>query len=259
MVRDCNKRNMKENLPTFWKSKVTHAIALKQGKTTYSLLGESNSNESSVVELTEKEIISWMLNNHSHRDFILSDLIEHNLGDHFLSTEVESPLLTKDDQKNIGDIDLLLCPIERPELATAIEFKRIKVLTQENGEVKINRLEHNKSKGVKQIKQMRKFEFHKTYLGIIIEDDGRHIKGKGTIFKSANNERINDIYRITYDPNLDENAGVIFIRINQPTGDNINTRNNIETCIHRDAKCIKQSIETTLRIKQLIKEKIRTA
>jgi hypothetical protein len=250
---------MEERLPRIWKTMVTHAVPLENGKSSYEFLNDSDANESSVIELEEKEIINWLMSNQSSREFILEDLIQFEMGRHFFNTEIQEPVLTKDDQKKIGDIDFLICPIERPDLTTVIEFKRIKVFTKENGEIKINRFEYNRAKGIKQIKELRKLEFHKTYLGIIIEDDGRHITNKGTIFKSAKGDNIDDIYRITFDPKLEKNSGVIFIIVNQPTGENINLRCNLSLHIHRVANPMKQNDEKTNRIKHLMKEKMKTA
>lgn len=247
---------MDDRLPRIFKTLVVHAVPLENGKSAYEFLGDSNANDPSVIELEEKEIVRWLINNEISREFILKEIIENIEQNHFYDIEIKEPVLTKDDQKKIGDIDFLICPINRPDLATVIEFKRIKVITKESGEVKINRFEYNREKGVKQIRELRNLEFYKTYLGIIIEDDGRYTNEVGTIFKSSKGENIDDIFRITFDPNLDKYSGVIFIIVNQPTGEIFTSRYNLKIVTHRNATPMKQNEERTNRIRQLMKEKI---
>lgn len=245
---------MEEKLPKIWKTLVTHTVPLENGKSNYEFFGNSDANESSVTELEEKEIVSWLMNNQRSREFILSEIIEKTKVGYFFDTEVKEPILSKDNQRVIGDIDFLICPVDRPDLVTVIEFKRIKIITKENGEVKINRFEYNRDKGIKQIKELRKFDFHKTYLGIIIEDDGRHTDIKGTIFKSSKGNNVDDIYRIAFDSKLDRHAGVLFIMVNQPTGEDYNLRNNLMINILKYATPVTQSVEKTNRMRVLLKE-----
>ena len=66
-----------------------------------------------------------------------------------------------------GDIDLLLVPPSRPDHATAIEFKRIKI---RDGEA--NKLQEFK-KGVEQANRLAMIGFYQVYLYILVAVDSR--------------------------------------------------------------------------------------
>ncbi len=246
---------MDARIPKIFKMLVTHGVVLEPEKRTYEFFGSSTLNEPSITELEEKDIVKWLISDNSARDLIIEDILPIKTGEkYFYKAEVQEPVLTKDEQDSIGDIDFLVCPLNNPELTTVIEFKRIKVITQPNGKVKINRFEKNRNKGLKQIRELRKFDFHQTYLGIIIEDDGRHTQEIGTVFKTSKGENVNDIFSITFDSRLDQYAGVIYIIVNQPTGENYNLRFNLKLCTHKAAKPIHQKSLMTHRVNTLIKE-----
>ena len=66
-----------------------------------------------------------------------------------------------------GDIDLLLVPPSRPDHATAIEFKRVKI---RDGEA--NKL-HEFTKGVDQVNRLAMIGFYQVYLYILVAVDSR--------------------------------------------------------------------------------------
>lgn len=232
---------------------VCHAIPLGNGKDTYIAYGNSDKDETSVIETEEREIVKWLFTNKMTNDFLLRNLIEFPGHPHSFHFEMKEPILNRNEMTKIGDIDFLIYPQSRPDLATAIEFKKVKVFTKPNGEVKINRLDFVNKKGMKQVKQIRKLGFHKTYLGIIIEDDGRHTDEISTMHKTSKSDNVDRIFNTTNNPELEQVAGVLYIVINQPTGESVQTRFNLQFCLHKPAIKINQSVERTNRIKDLIK------
>ncbi len=242
---------MKDRIPRKFRTLVRDMVVLSSGKRSYEFFGESDANDPSITGLEEKEVVNWLVQDKSTREFIFNDIINIK-EDYFYATELQDSILTQESQKLIGDVDCLLVPKSSPQHAIAIEFKRIKVATTKSGNTKVNRLDYNRKKGIKQAKILRELGFHNTYLGIIIEDDGRFTNEKNSIFKTSKGDRVNDIFRITIDPKMDKYVGVIYILVNQPTGKNFFMRFNLNVATHKKARPQRQDEEITNRIKELL-------
>ena len=189
---------MNEDLRVF-RTVVSHTVPITGNEV--KLFNESNKNESSVTDLTEQEIVKWIFAQNELRYVITEQICDLNFQDIDYKLEVKEPLLNKQEQKIIGDIDAVLIPKNNIEQTVIIEFKRIKVSTLQDNSVKTNKLVTTRKKGFSQIKKLRKFNYFKTYLGVIIEDDSRNVKSPNTILRNSNDPAVDsifDINKITY-------------------------------------------------------------
>lgn len=217
------------------------------------LFNETEENDSSVLELIEQEIVKWLFNNTHTLNLIIEKVCGLSSEDVFFQLEVKEPLLNRKEQKNdIGDIDAVIIPKENPEKSVIIEFKRIKINTLENKTVKIHKVNRAREKGFSQIKRLRKFNYFKTYLGLIVEEDARNINSANTLIRYSKDSQISQIFNINKDNKLDEKAGLIFLKITQPTGENFQSRFNFGIAIDKKATEIKQNPETTKRVIELL-------
>lgn len=242
---------MEDNLRVF-RTVVSHRVKITGNKIKF--FNESDKEDSSITELTEQEIVKWIFDKYELRDVITEQICGLRAKDTDYELEVKEPLLNKEEQKKIGDIDAVLIPKNNVEQTVIIEFKRIKVSTLKDNSVKANKISTTRKKGFSQIKKLCKFDYHKTYLGIIIEDDSRNVKSPNTILRNSNDISVDSIFDINKDDKLESNAGLFFIKVTQPTGENFKARYNFGLNIDKFATEIKQDWTTTNKIKELLTE-----
>lgn len=236
---------MKNDLKIF-RTVVTHKVRITGNKT--QLFNESNLDEPSITDLTEQEIVKWIFEQHELRGIITEQICSLRDQDVDYKLEVKEPLLNKSEQEIIGDIDAVLIPKNNINETIIIEFKRIKVSTLKDNTVKTNKITTVRKKGFSQIKKLRKFNYYKTYLGVIIEDDSRNVNSSNTILRNSNSLSVDSIFDINKDDKLEKDAGLFFIKLTQPTGENFKSRYNFGLNIDKPASGIKQSDELANRI-----------
>lgn len=230
----------------------SHAKYLGQGLS-HSFFDESSKNEESVTTIHENEIVDWIFQDESRQDLIFRNLYHEKASQIFYCFRVDcEPILTNEDRKKIGDIDMLICPRNYPNYATAVEFKRVKVETLDDQTAKVNKLQTCRIKGLDQVDQLRSFNFWKTYLGVIIEDDARRSDSESSLMRSSTGDLEKAIYNLTFDKGLDHYAGVMYIQIIQPTGESFHARNSFGICIDKYAKPVIQDEELTKRIEKFM-------
>lgn len=234
------------------RSIVSHVVKVYGNNVEF--FNESLKNDSSVTDLTEQEIVKWIFDNDDLRKVIVEQLSGLSVLDISIKLEVKEPLLNKNEQNIIGDIDAVIIPKNNPKQTIVIEFKRIKVSTLKDKSVKANKISTARNKGFSQILKLRDFNYFKTYLGVIIEDDSRNVKSANTIIRDSDHFAFNSIYKINNDNKLENNAGLFFIKMTQPTGENFEYRFNFDLTIEKYATEIKQSDMVTSRIIELLKE-----
>lgn len=168
---------------------LTHRVKIIGNKT--ELFNESNKNDSTITDLDEHEIVELLFNDSYILNSIVEEICDLPVKDIIHKLQVRSPLLTKvEEQEIIGDIDAVLIPKENPEQTVIIEFKKIKVSTLQDKFVKINKIDKCRKKSFSQIKKLRKFNYFKTYLGIIIEDDARNVESANTLIRHSKAEAL---------------------------------------------------------------------
>lgn len=242
---------MNDDLRIF-KTIVSHKVKVTGNKV--ELFNESNTNDSSITDLNEQEIVKWLFDNYDIRNVIVEEICGLSTKDIFFKLEVTEPLLNKKEQQIIGDIDAVIIPKNNPEHTVIIEFKRIKVSTLKDESVKTNKISTTRKKGFSQIKKLRKFNYFKTYLGVIIEDDARNVESANTVIRHSKDAAVDSIYKINNENKLENKAGLFFIEMTQPTGENFKSRFNFGLTVEKNADEIEQSNLITERINELLKQ-----
>ena len=200
-----------------------------------------------VTEKTESEIVSWLFGEHYIREHL------------FKKFKIEKPVYRLNTRQPIientnvkpGDIDILICGAEKPQYAIAIECKRVKVEVNTIDNDKINKI-NDIIEGIKQANSLHKMGFHNTYLGIIVEIDGRNKVSCNTISRGFSNNTYIRIYNFPQRERLKKEVGIIFIEIIQPTENSIDDTCMVGICIDREAKNINQPSNLTNRIINLL-------
>jgi hypothetical protein len=122
----------------------------------------------SLVEIDEAELVERVLSNPLRRDFLLN----------IKGIEAHSIALTCVPMTGLpgspeGDVDILLVPPGRPDRATAIEVKRIKVGASALRSRRPNRLREFTTKAVRQANRLARIGFSQTYLWPLVVVDSR--------------------------------------------------------------------------------------
>ena len=115
-----------------------------------------------------------------------------------------------------GDIDILLCPPDRPHHATAVQVKRIKVGAAALRNNKPNKLA-GFLKGVKQANRLAELGFHQAYLYCFVVVDSREQNAGRDAFDGLREPLRNSIERTISTKDLNERVGLMHYEFVQPT------------------------------------------
>jgi len=221
---------------------------LLDGRTRMSFFTECVDNEESLSSLVEDQAIRWLFMNNIIKEIFVGKFFKNpkNIEIYF---GLQEPFTIKN--KIPGDIDILLVDTEFPEKPIAIECKRVKAIVINEEESKINNV--NKIKhGVIQANKYQSLGFYKSFLMIIILDDGRKSEEKNVMLRSTKSIKLKQVYSMPWEEPLHEDVGIVFIRITQMTGKHYNLQAGFGICIDKEAKPIEQNQNMTEKISKLI-------
>ena len=238
---------MKELLAV--KTRTVDTLALRKGTTinagqSFTLYQDyPGYDDDDVTTQSEDMIVRWLLA--SWRDLLLGELgVSPN---DFVAVSVRDPVIERGQSKP-GDIDLLICEENRPDLAIGIQCKRVKVRALSPEQDDYNKLP-DVGGGVKQANfQRRNLGFHRNYLMIVIETYGRSRSTNNVLFRGPTNETWHEIYQFPWRENLDPDVGIIFVKVTQPTGKTFNNMSLVGVCLNKEAARLDQSSNLTNRI-----------
>jgi len=210
---------------------------------------ETNQNDESLTLMTEGEIVEWLFKDSSFTQLFYEDffLNPRNVNPYF---GIKEPF-TKQGKKP-GDIDLLLVDPDFPEQTIVFECKRVKALSMNKQSPKVNGVK-NVKKGIVQAEFYKNLGFHQCYLMIILLDDGRYYETPNVMFRITDVEYLSNLYNIPRELLLNEDIGIIFVKVEQTSGKHIKLSGGYGFCIDRHAKHFDQSDLVTNNVKELIK------
>jgi len=228
--------------------KIIYDTQISNGTNELKFFGPTNRNDASVTEMTEEQILIWLFQNESFKLLFCEDLFKDNK---IVKTfqGITEPFTTKN--KKPGDLDLILVDPNYPEKTIVFECKRVKAVSQDDMPAKVNNIEKVK-KGVTQAEFYKPLGFHQTYFVIILLDDGRKYKTPNSVFRTTKVEDLNNLWNIPRQKSLSEDIGIIFVKVEQTTGNHINQTGNFGVCIDRFATQFEQSNDLTNKISELI-------
>ncbi len=208
-----------------------------------------NENANSITNKHEKQIITWLFQNALFKRMFYGELKIKETS--IVNVEVKEPVISSPNKKP-GDIDILLCDINKPNEAIALEAKRIKTIVKKNGNDKINKIEDIKS-GIFQANGLREMGFYNSYLALFIETDGRERQDVQFLFRSANKQTLKRLYDFPQRDKLHRDIGIVFIEVVQPIDREINRAGAIGICVVKEAKPLSQPTSLTNRITEFLK------
>jgi hypothetical protein len=209
---------------------------------------ESEENSESVTTMTEDQAVKWLLNSFSFRHTFIESFFEKSKNVYSFFG-IKEPFVIVG--KKPGDIDILLFDKERPDKAIAIECKRLKVTSVDSPLPKVNNSKGIKH-GVKQANGLQSLGFYKSFLMIILLDDSRHFDYPNTMLRNSKWHEVEEVYDMPWNEPLNQDVGIIFIKVTQPTGKHFNEMAGIGICIDKKANEQEQTTSMTNKIKELI-------
>lgn len=228
---------------------VFYHTANLDGRVSIPLFEDSGNNDRSVVLNDEKSIVQWLFNkNLQLMSSFLYDIFDqpNNVRVFF---EIKDLFFNKTD--NRGDIDLLLVDHKQPQKSISFECKRIVATKDSDGKARIRGNSPNKiRKGIIQSNRNQSLGFHKSYLMLIVLDDARY-SNASNVFHRSNTEDIFDV-EIPWNEKLNEEVGIVFLKIKQITDNCIDLSGGIGFRIEKQATPLDQTIETTSKILRLL-------
>ncbi len=206
-----------------------------------------------ITELVEAELIQWIVTQARAKVFSKFGLPETAL----YRSEVMDPFYRPTE----GDLDLVLWNGAKPQLAVAVECKRVKVTTLDGYYDKVNKL-NDVAEGVWQANRLyKKFPFFQTYLMVITAVDASLQQEANLLCRGASATRSPDygetrtLPRIIYFPEheaLDRNIGIIFVELVQASGMSFVDCGGLGVYVHRTAQPREQLGDVTNRLLKLI-------
>jgi len=204
--------------------------------------------EERVTQQKEEQIVSWLFSQTQVKELIFTELRIQNP---CFSLNVVDPIIDNPNKKP-GDIDILICEQRQPHRAIALECKRVKVIAADMENDKVNKID-NIGNGVKQANALREIGFHRTYLAILIEVEGKNRVEYNTLCRGPSPTTFKKVYDFPFRDKLHKDVGVIFIEISQPTGKSIDSMAGVGICIDKEAGRLEQPDYLTNRINTLLR------
>ncbi|MFO1076690.1 MAG: hypothetical protein U1E73_03080 [Planctomycetota bacterium] len=202
----------------------------------------------SVSEIHESPILAWILGQGAVRSLLTRKMCVDSQSQDFLG--IAGPVIEKPTAVP-GDVDWLAIPPGHPEVSIAVECKRVKVVPTANGRDRVNKIP-SLGRGVVQANGLAGLGFHRCFLMVIVEADGRTRTEFGHPFRGATHETFRQIYDFPQRESLHEDVGVVFVEVVQPSGRSIDELAYVAVCVDRDAKPREQSPRVTSRIRSLL-------
>lgn len=218
------------------------------GAETISFFTETEENSASVTSMTEDEAIKWLFNNYSFGQTFKEEFFDYSNRAQPFFCEKQPFVIAG---KKPGDIDILLIDKERPDQAIAFECKRLKVTSLDKNTSKVNNVNGIKT-GVKQANGLQSLGFYKSYLLLILLDDGRQLDYPNTMLRNSKSDTVEEIYDIPWNEPIHNDVGIVFIKVTQQTGKHFNKMAGIGICVDKKAQELEQTNTMTNKIKELL-------
>lgn len=230
-----------------WRTLIYDAVAIT-GPTTPLFQEDEKTNFKTVTTFTEREILDFLFFKHNLCHHLL-DAIGLSTNTFNLLREVQHPIISDQNEKP-GDLDIILFNSNSKHKAIGIEVKCVKAKTLKDGEIVFNK-EHNLTKGITQVNSYLQFGFHRTFLLMILLDDGQHNKGYNLFFRDTDLSVSKKLFNQSILKNLNSDIGLIYLKINQITGKSIFQSGKISVLVEREAKRKKQKASTTEKLNSM--------
>jgi hypothetical protein len=152
-----------------------------------------------------------------------------------------------------GDIDLLASDLERPHLAVAIEWKRVKVRVVGEGDEQVNKIDAMGDAGP-QVRGLQRIGFDRTYLGVVVAVDGRAVKDRNFLYRGASDRTFRRTVDFASGLELPQPVGLVYVEIAQPLGKSIDHAAVVSAAVIKPAERRGQSDRLTAHVENYLRK-----
>jgi len=203
--------------------------------------------DESSAKRDEQSILKWLFSRSELKEMIFEELSVKQNACHKL--EVVDPII-ENPRKKPGDIDVLICEQKSPHEAIALECKRVKVIADDTGRDKVNKIDAI-GNGVIQANAVMNLGFHNTCLAVLTVVDGRLRKEYNTLFRGSTDETFKRVYEFPQRNKLHKDIGIMFLELIQPTGKDITRMAAVAVAVDRRPMPRKQPVSLNNKISAL--------
>jgi hypothetical protein len=214
-----------------WKT-MTYDLVPLNYPTTCLFVDDEINNFKTITEFTEREILDFLFSRNDLNPLLL-DAVGIPTSGFKLFRELTRPLVMNRNEKP-GDLDLILFDVNSIQKAIGIEVKCVKAKTFEDGRIKLTK-EKNITKGISQANEYLKFGFHKTFLLMILLDDGQYNTKHNQFFRDTDLRLSKKLFNRRILKNLHPDIGLIYLKVNQITGKSIFQSGKISVCVEKNS------------------------
>lgn len=192
---------------------------------------ESSKENSRITMPKEAALVRALFDDAWFRNGILK-VLDFDGGTRYELEQNGQPVLPPGWKSKPGDVDVILVP-ENPQTAVGIEVKRHKVTLTPAGELTGSDLEGLLQKGIQQTHGLIKMGFHRVALMLIIPTDGAESLAGNILDRGPSNELLDSILNELERRDLPEDAGVLLVTMEQPTGRAFDALKKVSVCLAR--------------------------
>ena len=201
-----------------------------------------------VTRQIETDIVKWVINKDVCRKLLFNEL---SITSTLMLDGIKDKCFPNSMKPKGGDIDFICLQDNNHFQAVCIEFKKVKIRIDANGDERINHLGGLETL-IQQGNLRRSQGFFKTYICVVSLIDN-HLYKTPNIFTRRKSGRYNCTYNIDEMQGINNEVGIILIEITQPTGKPYNEMFGFGTCNIKNAVGIEQSRNLTKEIEHLFR------
>lgn len=203
-----------------------------------------------ITNNNEQEIVKWILSNAQCRRLMLSEITD--TPSEAYKDSIPDNSFPKCIRPKGGDIDFVILEDDAPSKAVCVEFKKVKVRIDRDGQERINNL-GGLNQLINQGNERQSQGFFKTYICAVALIDSHQYKTSNVLVRGMNCGEVNRFYNLDSIGGIHSDVGVILAEIAQPTGKSFNEMFGFGVCTLKAAVILEQPSRLTEDVETLFK------
>ena len=206
-----------------------------------------------IVDLTEQEVIAWMLASEPCRSLFFSKicLASGPYADSVLELKFPLTLISQG-----GDLDFVMLEGGDPTRGVCVEFKKVKVRIDKQGEERINHLPALETL-IKQGNKRQSQGFRKSYICALAVVDAHEFRTPNTLTRGMGSPKVQALFELGSMAGIHDDVGVLLIEMPQPTGKSFKDFIGFNICKVKEAGVLEQPARLTEDLQALFRQSMK--
>lgn len=198
----------------------------------------------------EQDLVKWVLEDEVRRRYLISKICKAP-GRSLDGIQDREFQLSKTPQG--GDLDLVVLEHDHPSQGVCVEFKKLKVRLDPDGEEKVNGLD-KLEKLVAQGNARQSQGFWKTYICAIAVIDKHESEAANIFARRAESPEMHRFYNLDGLSGIHQDVGVLLLELSQPTGKFFGELFGLGICKVKEAAVLEQPARLTEDLQALFRQ-----